>query len=236
MTALLFLLLTPAAIETVEAKDFSKELQTSAVCASVRVVNSTKGAKGSGTIVGRKGVFVYVLTANHVVDGAERLELALFSAANYPEPDAVVREVDVVASSKEADLAVLRFAWRKTLASVPICPPDALTDGKAWSALSIGCENGRAPTCRAERVVDRKRIRKGGELAMLAWELEQEIAAGRSGGALLDARGRLLGVASGRSDGKAYFTHVAEVHALLRRKDLAFLFEPGEETPKPGDR
>ncbi len=110
---------------------------------------------------------------------------------------------DVVAASKEADVAVLRFFWRKVLPSVLICRPDELPDGKAWAALSVGCDGGRAPTCRAERVVDRKRIRKGGD---------------------------------GRSDGKAYFTHVAEVHSLLKRNDLEFLLERVEESPKPSER
>jgi S1-C subfamily serine protease len=228
MVALLLLGLLPGVMEPMDARDFPKEVQTTAVGATVRIRNLTQDGQGSGTIVGRKGAFVYVLTADHVVEGADRLELAVFTAARSPEPDTVVKEVEIVARSKETDLAVLRFACRKPLTSLPIVPLNALPEEKSFPALTVGFDAGRPPHARAERVVDRKRIRKKDDAATLAWELEQEPEPGRSGGPLVDPRGRLIGVVSGRSHGKGYCTHVSEVHALLKKNDLEFLLRPAE--------
>src|SRR5258708_37151247 len=102
----LILMLGP--IETVETADFSKESQESAVVATVRVANVSQGSEGSGVIVGRKGAFVYVLTAHHVVEKADRLEVATYSRDSYPKAAKVYDAVRLIARADDLrDLALL---------------------------------------------------------------------------------------------------------------------------------
>src|SRR5690242_5141165 len=99
MTPLLLLALVPGGIETVPSPDFAKDQQVAAVLATVRVVNPARDRTGSGVLVGREGAFVYVLTAAHVVAGAEGLEVHTFSAGSYPEAAHVHDSGRVVASA-----------------------------------------------------------------------------------------------------------------------------------------
>src|SRR4051794_34530728 len=85
------LLLLPAQVETVPSPTFPRELQVAVTVAAVRVANATKGTAGSGAVVRQDGAFLYVLTAAHVVDGAEEVDVHLFSAASYPKPQQVCR-------------------------------------------------------------------------------------------------------------------------------------------------
>jgi S1-C subfamily serine protease len=224
--ALLFLGALLAEIEPIDAPGFPKELQKTAVCATVKLTGPNRGGQGSGVIVGRQGAFVYVLTARHVVAGADRLEVAMFSPASHPKPAAVVKEAEVVARAKTTDLALVRFPWRREIEPLPIAPLSHAPEGKAFAALSVGCEAGQAPQLRAERVVDRKRVRKSDDDVGLAWELEKEGVAGRSGGPLLSPQGLVIGIASGNGDGKGYFTHISEAHAWLKGTDFEFLLQP----------
>jgi S1-C subfamily serine protease len=106
--ALGLLLLVPAQAETVPSTTFPKELQVSATVAA-RVANVTKGTAGSGAVVRQDGAFVDVLTAAHVVEGAEQLDVHLFSAASSPKPQQVCRGKELARSVPE-DLAVVRLA------------------------------------------------------------------------------------------------------------------------------
>src|SRR3954469_16457631 len=112
MTALAFLLLAVGHIDVVRSDDFPEGLQTSAVTATVRVVNAAKGGNGTGVVIGRGGPFVYVLTAGHVVDGARALEVHTFSADAYPRAAKVYRAAEVVARERRADLALIRVSTR----------------------------------------------------------------------------------------------------------------------------
>jgi len=227
MIPLALLLLIPAEIDVLESKDFSKAAQVRAVTATVRVVNGTKGFEGSGVLLKRNGPIVYVLTAHHVVDGAKRLEVSTFSADSHPKAASVYRTAEVIAQSPETDLAVLQLTTKDEMpGAAVVCPPSKLPEGKDFVALSVGCADGRAPTCALEDVKGRRKVRKPGvEGTVLCWETARAPLKGRSGGPLLDRRGYLIGVDSGISDGKGYYTHVEEVHAFLKRSGLKWLYE-----------
>jgi hypothetical protein len=97
MFGLACVLLIPGQIGTVPSADFPKKAQTVAIAATVRVVNVSQWGEGSGAIVGRKGPFVYVLTAYHPVNKGGRLEVATFSASSYPKSHRTDRSAQVVA-------------------------------------------------------------------------------------------------------------------------------------------
>jgi S1-C subfamily serine protease len=230
MLSLVLLALVPADIDVLDSKDFPKEAQVRAVTATVRVTNVTQGTAGSGVLLKRNGPLVYVLTAQHVVDGAKRLEVATFSAASYPKEAATYRTAEVIARSAEADLAVVRLTTRDEMpGSVTVCPPSKVPDAKDFVALSVGCADG-APTCALEDVKGKRRVRKpAADATVLCWEAATAPTKGRSGGPLLDRHGQLIGVDSGAGDGKGYYVHVEEVHTFLRSNGLKWLYEDKAE-------
>jgi S1-C subfamily serine protease len=225
---LLFVLaLSFGEIETVTSKDFPKAVQASAVTATVRVKNVSTDTDGSGTLVGRSGAFVYILTAHHVIDRAEKLEISVYSARSYPRAEHVYKSAEVLARSSESDLALLRLVTRDALPDgLKICPPNRAPEEKKFPVLSVGCPAGGAPTCLVDVVKDRRRVRKGTQKTdVSSWETASGPAAGRSGGPLLDRGGRLIGVCSGTSEGKGYYTDLEEIHRFLKRNGVRWLYE-----------
>jgi S1-C subfamily serine protease len=207
-------------LEIARSPDFSRTLQTSAITATVRVVNVGEGIHGSGVIVGRKGRFAYVLTAAHIVGKASRLKVATFSMASYPRPQDVYATAEVLAVSGDIrDLALLRVpVGHDKVGKLVLCPRTLVPEQADFPALTVGCSAGAAPTCQVEKVLARKRIKRDAKAGTgLFWEVGREYQQGRSGGALIDARGHVLGILSGTSEGRSYFCHAEEIRAFLNK-------------------
>jgi hypothetical protein len=231
MIHFLLLFAVPGQVEVIDSKYFSREMQVAAVEATVRVKNAASGANGTGVIVGRSGPVVYVLTACHNAEKADRVEVVTFSKTSYPNPEQVYRSAEVVARWKEQDLAVLRLVTRDAMpGTVHICPPRLVPTGKDFPGLTVGCRKAEAPSCQADTVREKKVVRRGGEESTaVVWELAGAPQEGRSGGPLLDKRGYLLGVCSGGSDRKSYYCHVEVIHRFLKRNGLEWLYEEGDK-------
>jgi len=220
------LLLVPGQIETIEAADFPAQAQIAAVTGTVRIRNLGQKADGTGVILGRKGAFVYILTAQHVIAKTERLEIATFTAASYPRPARVYRSYHVVAQTNDQrDLALLRMVTDdKMPGSLPLCPARLIPDEKDFKALTVGCAADKPPTCLLATVAGKRRVRRQAEDVPVAfWEVSSDSPEGRSGGPLVDKRGFLLGVCNGVSNDKAYFCHIEEINAFLERNGFDWL-------------
>src|SRR5262249_61600306 len=80
--------------------------------ACVRVNAEDAGRTGTGVAIGKKGVFVYVLTASHVVSGSRKIEI---SPAPTPGAKATTwRDVELIVDAPEQDVALLRVAAGET--------------------------------------------------------------------------------------------------------------------------
>src|SRR5262245_10760542 len=182
MIPLITLLLIPGEIEIIDSKDFPKEAQVRAVTATVRIVNSTKSADGTGVLLKKTGPFVYILTANHVVAGGKRFEVSTYTAQSHPNVDSVYRTAELVAQSEAADLAVLRLANRDDMPGwVTLCPRPKVPDAKDFAALSVGCSRGREPTCDIVDIKGKRRVRRPkAENTVLSWEMDNPGVPGRS--------------------------------------------------------
>src|SRR5262245_57450487 len=203
------------------AGDFPAEVESVARAVTVRVANLSRNLAGSGVVVRQGKGCVYVLTAAHLTEDEDRLEVSTFNDASYPRPVAMCRDVTVVAREPDADLALLRLDTAdRAPAVVRRCPPEDLPPPGRFTALTAGCTGRRAPSCLSDTVLGKRQVRRPGAAAAWFWEAAAPQAVGRSGGPLLDGRGRLLGVGSGRSDGKGYYTHLDEVQRFLKRHGL----------------
>lgn len=227
------LLLLPG--QALESQNFPRSLQMKAVTASVRIVNRSQHSEGSGVLLGKKDAAVYVLTAAHLAKQGDRLEVSTFSESSYPSPVKVYDQIEVVARTRDIrDLALLRFTTPdRPPASMPLCPLRQLPAGGDFEALSVGCGAGKAPLCMLEKVLEEKRIRRPpARETVRFWLAEVEQAAGRSGGPLVDRKGRLIGLASGANEGKGYYCHGREVLAWLKGSKFAFLLQVAQAKPE----
>jgi S1-C subfamily serine protease len=169
---------------------------------------------------------MYVLTAAHCVNDMKTADVQFYSEDTYPDLTKSFPGAEVVARAPDADLALLRFVCRERLPVLPVCQPDQVPTEKAFAAFSVGSYGDKAPTCELReitmtRIVKWTTARKG----RLTWQTAQEPAAGRSGGPLIDAKGRLIGVCTGKGDGKGFYVHINEIHAFLKDNGFGRFFE-----------
>ena len=149
---------------------------------------------GSGVIFSTDG---YVLTNNHVIAGADDIQVALDSGAAHAQ---------VVGTDAETDLAVLKID-AKDLPTIDVADDAAVDVGDV--VLAIGNPVGIGKTVTMGIV-----SATGRQLRMSAYEdfiqTDAAINAGNSGGALVNALGELVGINTAvyprtpTSDGRTY--------------------------------
>jgi hypothetical protein len=222
---LLPLLLALPDFDVGSSKNFSKEQQTKALLATVRIVNEGDRLQGSGVMIRQNGTIVYALTADHLVGKAETVEVTIFSS----KAEKVVKHAKPVARVKEADVVLLRFEMREPVACVPLCPSDSLPKDADFPVL-LADGSQEKPALLEETARGKKRVRKpnAGEATSM-WEVSGQPSKGRSGGPMIDRQGFVVGLGSGMNGEKAYYTHVDEIHACLRANGFRWLFDPKEK-------
>ena len=135
---------------------------------------------GSGVIATRDG---YILTNNHVVDGADEVKVALQDGREFT--------AKVIGRDPKTDVAVIKID-AKDLPAVPMADSDKVEVGDV--VLAIGNPFGIGQTVTKGIV---SATGRGGALGLDYEDFIQTDAAinpGNSGGALVDAEGRLIGI------------------------------------------
>jgi serine protease Do len=135
---------------------------------------------GSGVIITKDG---YILTNNHVVDGAEQVKVALQDGREFI--------AKVIGRDPKSDVAVVKIDG-KDLPTVPIADSDKVEVGDV--VLAIGNPFGIGQTVTTGIV---SATGRGGAIGLDYEDFIQTDAAinpGNSGGALVDSEGRLIGI------------------------------------------
>ena len=134
---------------------------------------------GSGVIVTKDG---YILTNNHVVDGADEVKVALQDGREFT--------AKVIGRDPKSDVAVIKID-AKDLPAVPMADSDKVEVGDV--VLAIGNPFGIGQTVTTGIVSATGRGNMGLDYEDFI-QTDAAINPGNSGGALVDADGRLVGI------------------------------------------
>jgi serine protease Do len=141
-------------------------------------------ALGSGVVVDAAG---YILTNNHVVDKAARLQVKFPGDSNQ-------YEAKIVGTDPATDLAVIHVEGKRNLTPVKIGNSDAVQVGD-W-AMAIGSPFGFDATVTAGIISAKERTMNDDNSMQFQHFLQTDAAInpGNSGGPLLNMRGEVVGI------------------------------------------
>lgn len=140
---------------------------------------------GSGVIISKDG---YIVTNNHVIDGAERLEVALNDNSIY--------NAKVIGTDPTTDVALLKIE-ADNLPVIPMGDSDALKVGE-W-VLAVGNPFGFTSTVTTGIVSAKARsmgaAQSGNPMSIESYiQTDAAVNPGNSGGALVNINGELVGI------------------------------------------
>ena len=137
---------------------------------------------GSGFIVDKEG---YILTNNHVVDGADDIRVTLLDGRTY--------DAEVKGRDPKTDIALIKIKPENGLPVATLGDSDALLVGE-W-VIAIGNPFGFGHTVTAGIVSAKDRTIGAGPYDSFI-QTDASINPGNSGGPLLNARGEVVGINS----------------------------------------
>ncbi|MBV8695372.1 MAG: trypsin-like peptidase domain-containing protein [Ktedonobacteraceae bacterium] len=167
--------------------DAVREAVIAKVSPAVVQVNVRSGRSagiGSGVIIDKRG---YIVTNNHVVSGAQNIQVVLSNGTSLP--------AQVTGTDATDDLAVIKINPPANMAVITIGDSSQLKVGQA--VLAVGNPLGITQTVTdgiisaLNRTVDEG---QGGAVLPGAIQTSAPINPGNSGGALVDMQGNLIGI------------------------------------------
>ena len=137
---------------------------------------------GSGVIITPDG---YIVTNNHVIDGASALEITLNNQKKY--------KAELIGTDPENDIALLKINADEDLPYIPFANSDAIKIGE-W-VLAVGNPYNLTSTVTAGIISAKGRDLKGnGSITDSFIQTDAAVNPGNSGGALVNTRGELVGI------------------------------------------
>ncbi|AQS93570.1 serine protease [Polaribacter sp. BM10] len=136
---------------------------------------------GSGVIISPDG---YIVTNNHVIDGASNLEITLNNQKKYP--------AKLIGTDAANDIALLKIEADIDLPYVPFADSDTIKIGE-W-VLAVGNPYNLTSTVTAGIVSAKGRDLEGNRNIESFIQTDAAVNPGNSGGALVNTRGELIGI------------------------------------------
>ncbi len=137
---------------------------------------------GSGVIISASG---YILTNNHVIEGADVIKVQLLDETEYPG--------SIVGTDKASDMAVIKITVKTgKLPTLPLGNSDKLRIGE-W-VLAVGNPYGLSHTVTTGIISAKGRKNTGINSYENFLQTDAAINPGNSGGALLNLSGELIGI------------------------------------------
>lgn len=175
---------TVQATATVQTAQEAAIAKDKAAVVEVKVTTQSGNAIGSGVIIDSRG---YIVTNNHVVSGAQSIEVVLSDGTHLP--------AQLVGTSPSNDLAVLKITTTKQLTVIKLGNSSQLQVGE--DVLAIGNPLGITETVTQGIVSATGRNvseGQGGATLTNAIQTDAALNPGNSGGALIDLHGNLVGI------------------------------------------
>ena len=139
------------------------------------------GSTGSGVIISPDG---YIVTNNHVMDGATELEITLNNRKKY--------KATLVGTDVKNDIALLKIEATEALPYIPFSDSDTIKIGE-W-VLAVGNPYNLTSTVTAGIVSAKGRDLQGNSATDSFIQTDAAVNPGNSGGALVNTRGELVGI------------------------------------------
>lgn len=165
------------------------EIQTESVTTQWGMQYILSGA-GSGVIVSESGSTYYIITNNHVIDGANDISVTTRSGDKY--------SATLVATDDSADIAVIKVQTGKKLSVAVWGDSDKLKVGE--DLIAIGNPMGSLGGTVTKGILSATgRTITVGNYAMTLLQTDTAINPGNSGGGLFNMRGELIGVVNAKT-------------------------------------
>ena len=150
----------------------------------INVTTQSASAIGSGVIIDQRG---YIVTNNHVVAGAQSIEVVLYDGTHL--------SAQLVGTDTADDLAILKITTQEKLTAATLGDSSKLQVGQ--DVLAIGNPLGITQTVTQGIISALGRTvseGQGGATISNAIQTDAAINPGNSGGALIDLQGNLVGI------------------------------------------
>ncbi len=175
---------TVQATSTVETTQEAAIAKVKAAVVEVNVTTQSGSAIGSGVIIDQRG---YIVTNNHVISGAQSIEVVLSDGTHLP--------AQLVGTDPADDLAVLKITTSKQLTVAALGDSSKLQVGQ--DVLAIGNPLGVTQSVSNGIISALGRTvseGQGGATITNAIQTDAALNPGDSGGALIDLQGNLIGI------------------------------------------
>ena len=154
------------------------------------IQSQTAMSSGSGIIIRQDG---YVVTNNHVVEGAAKVMVTTIGGDNF--------EAEIVGADARTDLAVLKIENDQALPYAELGDSSAIRVGDMALAIGNPLREELAGTLTVGYIsaINRSMVIDGKQMTMI--QTDAAINPGNSGGALLNMKGQVIGINTAKSTG-----------------------------------
>ena len=175
-------------------KDTVVEIRTEKTVSSIYYGNYTQSGAGSGVILMRDGQYsgvYYIVTNNHVIDGADEIEVSLTDGSTY--------KAELVGTDSFSDIAliVIQVEDGRELPCAQCGDSEDLLLGQEIYAIGNPLGTLGGSVSRGIISCTERKISVDG-MSMTLLQIDAAVNPGNSGGALFDAYGNLVGIVNAK--------------------------------------